>query len=153
MAGLKLFMEKKILKIEEEPTFPEESDLIIEEILKKYGFWEMQEKEFKKFSESEIPAERKKICENLPGYKISKLVRKYGEGEISLENLPVFLEKGLNISGQEAKRICEELEKKLLVFVKPVKETKLPAKTKPSISPPEKPKLPQKPDVYQEPIE
>lgn len=155
-------MEKEIIKIkkaEEEPTFPEESDLIIEEILKKYGFWKTQEEEIYKFLESKVSKERKKIFESLPGYKISKVVRKYADGKISLENLPSSLEKELNIFNQKAKKISEELEKKLLIFIKPIKKKKLslpkipPAKIKPMVAPPKRPKPPPGPDIYREPIE
>lgn len=143
-----------------EPAFPEESGLIIEKILKKYGFWKIQWEGIDKFFESKVPTDRRNVFESLPGYKISKLVRKYAEGEISLENLPSFLEKELNISSQKAKNIAEELERKLLAFVKPIEKRKFlppkisPPETKPMAAPPvEKPRPPRKPDIYREPTE
>lgn len=105
-----------------EPFFPNDSNLIIERILEKYGFRKSQEERMEKFFKSNIPKERKGLFEGSPGYKISYLVRKYAESEISLENLPLLLGERLNIPKEQAKEIAEELEEKLLVFIKPFKE-------------------------------
>lgn len=150
----KEFFEIKITDI----TFPEESGLIIEKILEKYDFKKAQDEGIEKFFASRIPKERKEIFENLPGSQISNLVREYAEGKVSLENLPLLLKERLNIPREKAKKIAEELEKKLLILIRPAEEKKLPPRIPPievkqTVSPLEKPKPPQKPDIYQEPIE
>lgn len=139
-----------------EPTFPEDSDLIIEKILTKHNLKNSQEEGMERFFESKDPKERKELFESLPGYKISYLVRKYAESKVSLENLPLLLEERLNISKEDAKEITEELEEKLLVFIKPFKERSVSKKTPikkefpGSIS--ERPKSPPTKDRYRESI-
>ena len=141
-------MEEEIPKMEE-PSFPEENQLIVEEILKKYGLWEIHREGLNRFSKSKNPEERWKIIEGLPSYKTSNLVRRYGEGEIPLESLPFLIERELNVSEEKAKEIAAELEKKLLIFIRPIKAGELPQKIPLEV----KPKIPPKKDVYREPIE
>jgi hypothetical protein len=167
-------MEKEIFPIKKtesiEPASPEDSGLVIEEILKKYyKLANAQEEGIEKILQSKNSQERKEIFENLPGTKISKLVREYAEGKVSLKDFTSRLEEEINIiSKKEAKQIAEELEKTLLVRIKPVKKEikkegvpspKIPpTEVKPPVIPleepePEKPEVPPKPDIYREPIE
>jgi len=144
-----------------EPIFPEESGLIIGKILEKYGLAAEQKKGLEKFMNSKTSQERIEFFENLPGRKMAKLVRDYAEGKVSLENLPLLLEKELNVSEKDAKEISKDLEKTLLVFIKqgPVEEKEMAPRTvpiseeEPEITIPEKPKIPSKKDIYREPID
>ena len=158
-------MEKENFKIKQSGlTFPEESGLVIEKILEKYGLAKIEEEGIEKIVESFVRPtmdvkKRVEILENLPGAKISKLVKEYAEGKVSLENLYLRLEEELNISKKEAKQIAEELEKTLLIFIKTIKEKGVPSSEipLPEAEAPtilsEKPKAPPKKDVYREPIE
>ena len=100
------------------PTFPEETGLIIEKILEKYGLKEQQEEGVRKFFDSQIPTKRKEIFENLPGFKISKLLKECAEGEVSLIDLSRELEQRLNIALKEAKQMEDDLQKTILNFIK-----------------------------------
>ncbi|MBL7150263.1 MAG: hypothetical protein ISS84_01425 [Candidatus Pacebacteria bacterium] len=146
-----------------ELTSTEESGLVIEELLERCGLMKIQKEGIEKIVESFVRPtidvkKRVEIFENLPGTKISKLVREYTERKVSLENLPLRLEKDLNISEKEAKQIAEGLEKKLLILIKPIGERKLPPSEIPlpeaeaSTILSEKPKIPPKKDIYREPI-
>lgn len=150
-----------IKKPEPIPTFPEGSGLIIEKILKEYGLAKTQEEGIEKIIQSKDFQERLEIFENLPGTKISRLVKEYAEKKVSLENISTRLEKELNISERKAKQIAEELEKSLFIFIKPIKKEELPpAEVKPEFVPSEEKIIPEeetKPsprkDTYREPIE
>jgi len=155
MAGLK-FMAKENLKIKKpEPIFPEESGLVIKAILEKYELAKIQQEGIEKILKSKNPEEKIDTFEKLPGTKISKLVKEYAEGKVSLVEIPSRLSRELNISERKAKQITEELENTLLVLIEPVKEEKLPPVevARPEEQPPEKPEVPKKRDVYREPIE
>lgn len=141
------------------PIFPEESGLIVEKILEKYGLEKKQEEGSKNFFDSQIPTERKEIFENLPGFKISKLIKECAEGKVSLANLPQELEQNLNISSKEAKQMADDLQKTILNFIKweaaseeAAAPTGVVELTEEEISPKETKKLSQK-DVYREIIE
>ncbi len=152
--------EENFKKQTSEPVFPEESVLVIEKILEKYGLINEEEKGIEKFINSGVAQEKIEIFENLPGNKISKLVRNYGEKKISLEDLPILLGKELNVSGKEAEEIAKELEETLLIFIKQAPVEEIPAKEKKArpeiISEPEKkteePKISPGHDTYREPI-
>lgn len=101
-----------------QPIFPEESGLIIEKILEKYELEKEQEEGIQRFFDSQIPENRKEIFENLPGFKISKLLKECAYGEFSLEELSQKLEEVLNISPKEAKQIKDDLQKGILDFIK-----------------------------------
>lgn len=138
-------------------TFPEESSLVVEVILKEYGLSEEQKEGIKKFLTSQNPTERKRLFESLPGTKLSKLIKEYAEGKISLEGLPDLLAEQLNVPEVKAKEIAEFLKENLLTFIKPRRKQKsegiLP-KTK--VPPQEQKASPQKlkkRDIYREPIE
>jgi len=126
--------------------FPEESSQIVAQLLEKYGLQKAQEEGVKKFVElieSRIPKGRNEIFENLPGTKISQLIREYAEGGLILEKLPNLLKEKLAIPEKEAQKLANDLEGKLLNQIKPA----APA------PPPEKMEHPQKPDTYREPVE
>lgn len=153
-----------------QPIFPEESSLAIEKILEKYGLAELQQEGLDKISELGDFNKASELLENLPGTKIAKLVRDYAEGKISLEGLPILLEKELNVSEKEAKEIAKDLEKTLLIFIKQAPAEKLsiresseeissnereiePEIISGSEEKKEEPKTSFKHDIYREPIE
>ena len=104
--------------------FSPESGLIIGELLEKYDLKKQEQEEINKFLNPIISPELKKdIFKKLPGTKISRLVRNYAEGKVSLKDLSLLLEKNLNIPKEKAKNLANELENK------------------------------SKPDIYREPIE
>lgn len=105
-----------------ELVFPEESGLVIEKILEEHGLTRTQEEGVKKIIESKVLQERIEIFENLPGTKLSKLVKEYAEGEISLAEIPSRIAEQLNIPEKKAKEIAQDLEKSLLVLITPLKE-------------------------------
>jgi len=139
----------------EEITFPEESGLIIEKILEKYGLVKVQEDGIERIIKSDTPQEKTEIFKNLPGTKISTLIKECAEKKISLEDMSQRLEKELNIPEKEAKKIVDELEKKILIFIENVEEKKLPPSevSVPKTELPEKPEITQKKDTYREQIE
>lgn len=132
----------------EESVFPEESRLVIEGILEKYGLKKIQEEGLKKFFKAGATEGKGRILSDLPGAKICQLLREYKEGKLKLEKISGVLEKNLNIPPEQAKEITEELRKKILVSLKPIKKEGV------LKSPPEeKPPKPGKPDIYRESIE
>ena len=86
------------------PIFPEDTDLVVEKILEKYGLEKEQKENLEKFLESGVGDGGKEIFENLPGFKISKLLKECAEGKTSLANLSQELAKRLSISLKEAKQ-------------------------------------------------
>lgn len=142
-----------------ELSFPEESGLVVEEILKKYGWEEIQKKGIKKWFKSENSSEKKRLFEELPGSKISKLIREYAEGKIAIANIGLLLRERFSIPDKKAEEIAQELRKKILNFIKPIVEEKevLPLKEavpekKPVIKS-EKPGAPREADIYRELVE
>jgi hypothetical protein len=116
-------MNRGVIKNEDFATaFPEESKLIVEKILEKYGFAQQQEKDIEKFFNTENPTERVEIFENLPGVKISSLVKEYAVGKISLSQIPSQIAKSLNVSEEKAKQIAQDLEKSLLSLITPLQK-------------------------------
>ena len=117
--------------------FPESAGFIISEIIKKYGLeepGEALEKWIEKGEESK-------------GHKMAKILLKVVQREILPENFPLELQKELAVSFEKAKKIAEELEKKILVFMrKEIAEEKL-KKIE------ERPPTPPRRDIYREPIE
>lgn len=165
-------MEKENIKIEEGPIFPEESSSIIEGLLEKYGLIKSKGEIVKKIADlfkdsTKKPDEKKKILESLPEAKLAKLVADYGYKKVSIEKIPLRIEKDLNISREKAKKMAEELKATLLDLIKTVKpadltkEKKAPVaeafkpepKTKPSINLPKEEKDSFKKDTYREPVE
>ena len=135
---------------------------IMEEILKKYGLWESQEEGLDKFFKSKISDERVNLFENLPSSKINTLITKYADGKISLDQFPSILEKELDISVQESKKLAKEIENEFLISITPIKEkggekippTKIPPpEEKPSTPSTEEKKSSPRKDVYRESIE
>lgn len=143
-----------------EPAFPEENSLVIQAILEKYELNEKQQEGIEKMSIAKNVRELKEIMESLPGTKIAKLVKQYGEGKVSSAEIPFCLSQELNIPEKKAEEIAKELKDTLLVLIdaqrEKIKEKEiLPSKIpqpeiKPSIV---LPKIPPKKDIYREPIE
>jgi len=122
-------MEKENIKTEGEPIFPEESSLIVEKILEKYGLIKNRDELINKISDlykdSKIkPEERIKVLENLPNAKLARLVTEYSYGKISFEKITSRIEKDFNITKEMAKKMAEELKATLLDLIKPAKLTK-----------------------------
>jgi len=136
--------------------FPPESGLIIRELLEKYDLKKQEQEEISKFLNPTIPPELKKdIFEKLPGTKISRLVRNYAEGKVSLKDLFLLLERNLNIPKEKAKNLVNELESKILIFIKPVsaeKKAAPPSEVPAEIKRPTPPTKKSKPDIYRESI-
>jgi len=144
-------MQKEEIKTKKDLGSSKETSELIEEIIKKHGFWEKEETEFEKFLLD--PTENIGFIENSPSYKLSNLVKKYTEAEISLKKIPLFLEKELNISKEKAKEINEELEEKILRFIKPEKTfPEMPAEQSQPSNELKPQKFPRK-DIYKEPVE
>lgn len=150
--------EKESLEI----IFPEESAIIIQELLKKYDFDKEHEESVKKLIVSRNPKEKKEIFENLPGYKISRLVKEYAERKIPITNLLSLLKKELNCPNKKAEELTRDIEKEFSIFLQPKIEI---SRAKESLSrklistelkPPDqkaKKTTAQKPDTYRELIE
>jgi hypothetical protein len=111
-------MNEKFQNKDKEPIFPPESYLVIDKILEKYGLSEIHQQGIDKISRITDPQEVIDIFENLPGTKIARAVKNYAEGKIKLEDIPLLLEKELNISSKEAEQMVEDLKKTVLDFIK-----------------------------------
>ena len=120
--------EENFQKKNPEPIFPEESGSLVMKILEKYELAEIQLKGIKKLLEIDNAAEKIKIFESLPGYKISQLVKEYAEDKVSLNEIPLQIAKRLNVSETKSKQIAQDLEKSLLSLIAPLqkKQTKTP---------------------------
>jgi len=139
----------EILKEIEDIGFPEDSDQIIDEVLKEYGLKKSQEEgvnNFIKSVESGITSGRSEIFNNLPGTKISKIVRDCAEGKIAREKLPNSLKENLGISGKEAQKLANDIENKIIKRIRIIEKT-------PATPPPQEEVLKiKRKDVYREPI-
>lgn len=165
-------MEKENIKIEEELVFPEESSSIIDGLLEKYGLIKNREEETREMMKSlkdptKKPEEKIKILESFPSAKLAQVVADYGCKKISLEKIPLRIEKELNIETERAKKITEELKTTLFDLIKtvkliePIKEKKSSTpdavrprrKTNSPIDIPKKAGGISRKDTYREPIE
>jgi hypothetical protein len=164
-----------------EVIFSEEANSVIEEIIKKYdlGPVDFFEKEVtQRLEQAKTFEEKKEIAKSFPIVQITEIIKETAQGKILAKDLASTLQQRLDISQEKAKKIAEELEKKVLVLARKVPverenvllpkkplvkppplrtETleKKPTKTKPEIkpeAPPEKPNISRKPDIYREPI-
>lgn len=149
MPKLIIKKESKLLKTDL-VVFPEESGLIVEEIIEKTGLKKIDDEKFEKLLNPETPNKKtEEIFEDLPSVKLSKIIIAYAEGKIDLKNLSSSLKKDLSISFEKAEEIGKELKEKLLVYIKPIKKEK----TKTIQLVPifdKKPRTPTKKDVYRE---
>jgi len=150
------FKRKVILEL----SFPEESGLVIKEILKKYGLEEKQKTGIRKWFKSKNQNERRKLFEELPGSKISQLVRDYAEGKINSVNINLLLTNKLDVSENKAEEIAQELKQKILSFIKPISRTqetlspnKKNASKKIVTIKPKRAEAPQGNDIYRESVE
>ncbi len=157
-------------------VFPEETVLVVEKILEKYGLAQTEEEEIEKIFTFEGVQKIDEAFEKSPGSKIAGIIREYAEEKISPKDIPSRLEKELNVSLEQAKEITKELEETLFVLIdvekKKIKKEKDFSSEEPvfekkdvSIKKPEpvqeenlsdkeeiKPKPVQKKDVYRESI-
>jgi len=119
-------------------NLPDKAPDIIKDVLKKNDLWE--EENFEKFLED--PEKYQETLEESSGYKLSNLINRCAEGEISLEELPSLIKKELDISKQKANKISKELEEKIL-RIEEIEE----------VAPASGGIKPKKPDIYREPIQ
>jgi len=146
-------------------TFLENASPIISELLERYQLQETPDELFKKLTKGEVSR----------GGIILDIVIEVAQGKISKKNLVPSIQKYLNIPKEEAKKLAEDIEKRLLVLVKKVPKEEMEIKPpipsgRPSVAknPPitekspitEKPKTAPKKqkttkeaDVYREPVE
>ena len=143
-------------KIKESRTEKDET-IIIEKILKKYGLFKVEDEEvdFDKFLSD--PAKYESLITKSASYKLSSLIRKYRDAEISLNDMPTALENELGIPKEKAKKLTEELNREILRFIepaekKPSQEELLAEPKEESIKTKELPRIKRK-DSYREPIE
>ena len=136
-------------------VFPEESDLVIDEILKKYKLYretdEIMEKLIKEMAKAKTFQEKKKNSEAQPERKLARIIKEIAEGKISLEDFPNQLQQIFNISPKIAKDLAKDFEKNVLTLArKVVIERKIapPAKKRIPIKP-----LPVAPPSLEEPLE
>jgi hypothetical protein len=135
----------------QEIIFPSDTDLIISKLLAKYGLKETFKDLAQKLSKGETTI----------GGEVAKLIKEVAENKISAENLALSLEQRLNIPKKVAVQLADDIKKEILNFVEKVslkKEEILkrggpPKKTEEEIEIPPEKLLPQKKDIYREPIE
>jgi len=124
---------------------PENIDAIVE-IIKKYNLGPVDlfdnpelEEMLRKAKTSE---EKTKIIENLPFNKIVNKLEEILKGGGSLEDLPSFLRKELNLSLFTAEKMSQEIKERVFSIASEEKKEEL-----------EKPTTLPKRDIYREPIE
>lgn len=140
-----------------QPTFPEESALIIEKILEKYDLAHKQKEKIKEFLNSDSLIN----FDDLPGNKLAKIAKDYGEQKISLKDVPAIIKEKLKLSIKEAEEMAEDLEKSLLIFIKQVliKKEKINkwqgvvSEKEPKLNESKKSEKSSNKDAYREPIE
>lgn len=126
--------------IKQKIIFPENTDLIISNILEKHGLAEAKEEVLGK-----LEADKK-----INGEIIIALIVRVAQEKISLQESANLLKKELGISSQKAKDLANDLQKEILLFVKKTpEEIPSPPSQKPAE---EKPPLSEE-DIYREPIE
>lgn len=162
MANLNLNQNKEI----EEIIFPEETSSIIGEFVSKYGLEKTEKEMLKRMIEVKTFKEKEKIFESLPGRQIAKIIKEVAQDKISSKDLVLILEQRLNVSRGMAEKLAEDIEKRILVFIKKIplkkeevlRREKLTLSKKPIIEKTKiKPEIsfekPSKKDVYREPVE
>lgn len=103
-------------------VFPEKSDLVIRQILEKYGLEKIQQEGIKKLLSTKVKQKRREVFENLPAAVISKLIKEYAEGKVILSEAPSQIAERLNISEAKSKQIVQELEQSILAFITALKK-------------------------------
>lgn len=101
----------------EELIFPENNGEIVDKVIDDFGLRNAQEEGIEKILDSKTQEESMEIFENLPGTKISRLVREYAEGKITVEKMPSRLKDELSVSEDQANKMIEYLQKELLSFI------------------------------------
>lgn len=99
-------------------NFPENSDEAINKILGKYGLIEKQKELIEKiFSKNKMEEKRGEIFQNLPGFKIARLLKDNARGLISLDDMPLRIASDLEISQDTAQKIFNDLNKNIISFI------------------------------------
>ncbi len=130
-------------------SLPPDGHLIVARVMKKYGLEEEQKRGIEKLFQSK-GEEFEKIFESLPGRKIARLIAQIALGEIEPQELPVYLEKNLNLPKEKAWAMAKDLLWEFFSLPLWGKEVpKTPEKETPKAPPPPPPKR----DIYREPIE
>ncbi|MGB2762411.1 MAG: hypothetical protein WBC21_02615 [Minisyncoccales bacterium] len=141
------------LNKKQEIIFPDKTTDIIRELVKKYELEKIEKEMEEKISQTEIPAERGKIFENLPTCQISRTVKEIAESKISSKEFVSVLQKRLEIPQEKAKKLAKDLKEKVLILAQMPsikKETVYLKKTKELTS---ESSVPLRRDTYREPIE
>lgn len=116
-------MEKRLSK-NQQIVFPEESRLVIEEILKKYKLYreteEIMKEMVKEMAKAQTFQAKEEISEKQPEIKLAKVIREVAEEEITLEDLSKEIQGIFNISLKTAKELAKDLEKNVLSFAKKI---------------------------------
>ncbi len=126
--------------IKQKVIFPENTDLIISNILEKHGLAETKEDILEK-----LEADKR-----IYGEIIIELIVRVVQEKISFQELADSLKKELNLSSQKAKDLANDLQKEILLFVEKTPE-EIPSP--PSRKPAEEKPPSSKEDIYREPIE
>ena len=92
--------------------YPEETSLVIAEIIKKYGLKGINEDFFEGFEKDEPWVITETVFVNL--------ITNIAEGKTLIQEVPSSLQKNLNISEDTAKKITEEIKTKIISLVKKV---------------------------------
>ena len=134
---------------------------IIAELVKKYQLGPVDlfnNPEMNKLlSKAKTSEERLKIIKNLPFEKIFDIVEEITQDKTELKNLPFIIKERLNLSGQKAKTLAEDLKKEIFTLSKKQIKPKEKIKEKPSLYKNsisiKKTQISSKKDVYRELIE
>lgn len=167
-------MEKEFLKIKEKTPTQEGEDLVMDKIIEKYGFKKIQEEGIEKIVESFVRPtltieKRIEIFENLPGGKISRLIKELVEEKIIFEDFISKLQSQLNLSKIKAEELAIDLEEiisrakiffskskeEFSLYSSPIKQSKSTTKTTLKTEAPlkaNKISTSQKQDIYRESI-
>ena len=119
--------------------FPEDTDLIISNILQKYKLEESDDEFFDKFEKGE----------KTKGEIVAELIKNVATKEISFQELVSTLKMELNISQRKSEDLAKDIRKEILLLVK--KSTEAPPPEIEEISPKEK--MSPKKDIYRESVE
>ncbi len=123
-------------------VFPENTILIITELLKRYGLKETPKDVFEKIHKEEEPF----------GTTVAKSVKEIAEGKAQIKDLPNLLQKRLNLPVEKAKQMTIDIKKEILDLAKKFEEKTPVSITQKQEKVEEKPS-PLKKDIYREPTE
>jgi len=113
-------MENPQIRTNTRAVFPEKCDEPFRKILEKYGLSENQEELFRKISEAKTPEEKERIIDASLERKTVLALKEVADGVVALKDFGTALSERLNIPEEKSKKIANELEKEVLVFVEKV---------------------------------